>query len=112
MRGTVALYLLPAVWHLPLGVRDDDPFQDAQELVYDGWDALSQGEVDFAAECFEEALRLDDMLADAHNGLAEAARSGDEDAQRQWRHLVRKRQSIEDTPLGNPERRRLLEQMP
>jgi len=60
-------------WHLPLGRREDDPFQEAQELVYDGWDALSQGEVDFAAECFEEALHLDDMLADAYNGLAAVA---------------------------------------
>lgn len=60
-------------WHLPFGLRDDDPFQDAQELVYDGWDSLSQGEVDFAEDCFEEALGIDDMLADAYNGLAAVA---------------------------------------
>ncbi len=60
-------------WHLPLGFRDDDPFREARELLHDGWDALSQKEVDLAAECFEEALDLDDMLADAYNGLAAVA---------------------------------------
>lgn len=60
-------------WHLPLGFRDDDAYRDAQDLVYDGWDALSQGDVDFAEDCFEEALGIDDMLADAYNGLAAVA---------------------------------------
>jgi tetratricopeptide (TPR) repeat protein len=60
-------------WHLPFGFRDDDAYQDAQDLVYDGWDALWENEVDWAAECFEEALVLDDMLADAYNGLAAVA---------------------------------------
>jgi tetratricopeptide (TPR) repeat protein len=60
-------------WHLPFGFRDDDAYQDAQDLVYDGWDALSQGEVDFAEDCFEEALGIDDLLADAYNGLAAVA---------------------------------------
>jgi tetratricopeptide (TPR) repeat protein len=60
-------------WHLPLGRRDDDPLREAQELLRDGWDALSQKDVDVAAECFEEALGLDEMLADAYNGLAAVA---------------------------------------
>jgi len=65
-------------WHLPFGYREEDPFQSAQDLVYDGWDALWDNEVDRAAECFEEAVDLDDMLADAYNGLARvAARRGD-----------------------------------
>jgi Bacterial transcriptional activator domain. len=60
-------------WHVPYGYREDDPFQSAQDLVYDGWDALWDDEVERAAECFEEALELDDMLADAYNGLAGVA---------------------------------------
>jgi tetratricopeptide (TPR) repeat protein len=60
-------------WHVPFGYRENDTFQSAQDLVYDGWDALWDNQVDRAAECFEEAVGLDDMLADAYNGLARVA---------------------------------------
>lgn len=65
-------------WHVPFGYREDDAFQSAQDLVYDGWDALWEGEVDRAAECFEEAVEPDDLLADAYNGLAEVAARRDD----------------------------------
>jgi tetratricopeptide (TPR) repeat protein len=64
-------------WHRPFDLRDD-PYRDAQEWVYNGWEVLSNGEVDLAAECFEEALALDDMLADAYNGLAGVALERDD----------------------------------
>jgi len=60
-------------WHVPFGYREDDAFQSAQDRVQDGWDALSDDEVQRAEACFEEALELDDLLADAHEGLAEVA---------------------------------------
>jgi tetratricopeptide (TPR) repeat protein len=60
-------------WHFPFGHREDDPFQSAQDRVQDGWEALSDDKVQRAEACFEKALELDDLLADAHEGLAEAA---------------------------------------
>lgn len=67
-----------AYWHLPYEYREEDSLKSAQDLVYDGWDALWDNEVERAAECFEEAVELDDMLADAYNGLAGVALRGDD----------------------------------
>lgn len=60
-------------WRIPFGYREDDSLQSAQDRVQDGWEALSDDEVQRAEACFEEALELDDLLADAHEGLAEVA---------------------------------------
>ena len=49
--------------------------EKAQELVYDGWEALDSSEplsadaVKLAEEMFSRALAIDPELADAYNGL-------------------------------------------
>jgi tetratricopeptide (TPR) repeat protein len=57
--------------------RQRGPLRRAQDLVYDGWEALDAltgpGDPQEAERCFHEALRLDPTLADAHNGLADVA---------------------------------------
>ena len=48
-----------------------DPAQDkAQDLVYDGWDAMGRGDDRAARRLFDEALALDPEQPDALNGLA------------------------------------------
>lgn len=69
-------------WHLPpvepgadleawLEERRGGPLHRAQDLVYEGWEALD--DLKEAERLFREALRLDPTLADAHNGLAQVA---------------------------------------
>ncbi len=66
--------------------EDDDEQQErqleAQELLYDGWEVLSEpaddpeesfARLERAEEFFRQALELDPRLADAYNGLAEIA---------------------------------------
>jgi len=75
-----------ARWSLPLESagavktwleqRERDPLRRAQGLVYDGWEALEDPEE--AERCFNEALRLDPTLADAHNGLANVAEAAED----------------------------------
>lgn len=61
-------------WHFPYELRASDAGNhDAQELVYDGWDALGEGALDRAEERFRAALDRDEWLADAYNGLARVA---------------------------------------
>jgi tetratricopeptide (TPR) repeat protein len=47
-------------------------FSQAEELVYDGWEALACDPRE-AKKCFERAIKLEPDLADAYNGLAEIA---------------------------------------
>lgn len=60
-----------------LEAREHGPLRQAQDLVYDGWEALDAllgpGDPQEAERCFREALRLDPTLADAHNGLGNVA---------------------------------------
>lgn len=42
----------------------------AQDLVYDGWDALESGAITQAKELFQQAIKIDANIADAYNGLA------------------------------------------
>jgi len=51
---------------------EDAEISQAQDLVYDGWEALVQ-DPRKAKKCFERAIKLDPDLADAYNGLAEVA---------------------------------------
>lgn len=53
----------------PGGLASDD----AQDLVYDGWEALGESALDEAEECFRAALDRDEWLADAYNGLGRIA---------------------------------------
>lgn len=57
--------------------REQGPLRQAQDLVYDGWEALDEllgsGDPKKAERCFRAALRLDPTLADAHNGLGNVA---------------------------------------
>jgi tetratricopeptide (TPR) repeat protein len=46
------------------------------------------------------------------NEIAEEARDGDEDAQREWRRLMKRQQDIETRSLSSKAFRRLLKQMP
>jgi tetratricopeptide (TPR) repeat protein len=51
--------------------REHGPLRRAQDLVYEGWEALDN--LKEAERCFRKALQLDPTLADAHNGLAQVA---------------------------------------
>ena len=51
-------------------VNRDDPYVEAQELVYDGWERVANGDAAGARKALQKALRLDPTLADAHNALA------------------------------------------
>ena len=70
-------------WIPPLGTeREGDMERSAQDLVYDGWEALGGGsgtdDPELAERYFHKALKLDSTMADAHNGLAQIAeRAGD-----------------------------------
>jgi tetratricopeptide (TPR) repeat protein len=70
-------------WIPPLGTEwESEAPPSAQDLVYDGWEALSEmsgpGDPELAERHFREALKLDPTLADAYNGLAQIAeRAGD-----------------------------------
>jgi tetratricopeptide (TPR) repeat protein len=72
-------------WIPPLGTEtegESGPQRSAQDLVYDGWEALDEltgpGDPELAERHFREALKLDPTLADAYNGLAQIAeREGD-----------------------------------
>lgn len=59
-------------WHLPFGLRSQDVLYDAQELVYDGLEAL-ESSLEKATQLFRRALAIDPFLADAHNGLGYVA---------------------------------------
>lgn len=59
-------------WHVPFELRLEDPLHDAQDLVYDGWEALGEN-VRQAERHFRKALEGDPFLADAYNGLAGVA---------------------------------------
>src|SRR4030042_2863298 len=50
----------------------DAEMSRAQDLVYDGWEAMAHDPRE-AKKCFEGAIKLDPDLADAYNGLAEVA---------------------------------------
>lgn len=50
----------------------DAEMSRAQDLVYDGWEAMADDPRE-AKKCFEGAIKLDPDLADAYNGLAEVA---------------------------------------
>ncbi len=45
----------------------------AQELVYEAWDALGDNDIKEAKRLFSKALKLDPIAADAYNGLADIA---------------------------------------
>lgn len=64
-------------WHIPYELRAlanaDDPSVEAQELVYDGWERVADGDAAGARKVLQKALRLDPTLADAHNALAALA---------------------------------------
>lgn len=67
-------------WHFPFELRVQDPLHKAQDLVYDGWEALGEN-VRRAERFFRKALEGDPFLADAYNGLAGVAEArGDLDA--------------------------------
>ena len=51
---------------------EDAEISRAQDLVYDGWEAMAHGPRE-AKRFFERAIKLDPDLADAYNGLAEIA---------------------------------------
>lgn len=52
--------------------------ESAQDLVYDGWDALSRDDLGQARQYFRAALERDEWLADAYNGLARIAEYHDD----------------------------------
>ncbi len=64
-------------WHLPFAFREQDTLYKAQDLVYDGWEALSEN-ARRAERCFRKALERDPYLADAYNGLAGVAEARDD----------------------------------
>lgn len=71
----LSLLRRPSWWRFipPLDAQGEDA-RSAQDLIYDGWNALSErGDPEIARRLFREALRLDPTLADAHNGLARIA---------------------------------------
>ena len=72
--------------------------ESAQELVYDGWDALSTGNLETARSDFEDALELDPHHADAHNGLAALAMR--EDDPEKAHELYRKAYELARQRLG------------
>ncbi|MGB9721724.1 MAG: tetratricopeptide repeat protein [bacterium] len=45
----------------------------AQDLVYDGWEALGINDFNEAIKCFLNAIKIDPNIADAYNGLADIA---------------------------------------
>ena len=56
-------------WLFSFGTPDFSN-ESAQDLVYDGWDALATGDLGQARQYFRAALGRDEWLADAYNGLA------------------------------------------
>ncbi len=56
-------------WLFSFGTPDFSN-ESAQDLVYDGWDALATGDLGQARQYFRAALDRDEWLADAYNGLA------------------------------------------
>jgi len=68
-------------WHVSPDAIGNGSGPDAQELVYDGWDALGAGNLRAAEQRFRDALDHDKCLADAYNGLGDVAEArGDLDA--------------------------------
>ena len=70
----------PPWWRLipPLDTEwESERPRSAQDLVYDGWEALEElsgpGDPELAARFFRKALKLDPTMADAYNGLAQIA---------------------------------------
>lgn len=59
--------------------EEQERLEEAQELLYEGWEALSESsgdpeeDLERAEAFFRRALELDPQLADAYNGLAEIA---------------------------------------
>ncbi|MEM6644913.1 MAG: tetratricopeptide repeat protein [Bacteroidota bacterium] len=65
------------LWQLPFSPAAHNASWNAQELVYDGWEALRIN-LDRAEQCFTRALGIDPFLADAYNGLAKVAEADDD----------------------------------
>jgi len=59
-------------WLFSFGMPDVGD-ESAQELVYEGWDTLGEGDLERAEQYFRAALEHDEWLADAYNGLANVA---------------------------------------